>query len=136
MHSPKSLRTTLAAFAALAALGLAGCLTSGLSEEAQPQNQEEHFLVQIAEFKSLATEANLWIDGVLSAARLGDPVALAQVEAAERIGQILETGRQLIKAAELARSQGNLNQFIADGQIVQDLLIRLQAELATAGATS
>ena len=119
--------------ACLLAFGLLGCLGAGLSEEAQPQTPEERFLVQIAEFKALTVEANLWLDGVLGAALAGDPVAIASVPAAERIDSLMKTGTKAIKAAEAARSRGDLGQFLADGQIVQSLLLQLQAEVAKTG---
>lgn len=115
-------------------LALGGCSLMGqLSEEAKPVNSTESFIVAVAEFNRLANEANVWIDGVLQQASVGDPAASQYLPVAQRVSQIIHSGNLAIQSAKVAFSEGRLEDFLKDGEAINFALTNLQAELLAAG---
>ena len=122
----------------LALLGLvfgsSSCaLTSQLTEDAKPQTIPERFLVGAAEFNRIANEANIWLDGVLDQAALGDVSAAKYIPIVERVSNLISEGNRIIQDGQVAFDAGNLTGILNSADAVNRALTRLQRELLAAG---
>ncbi len=114
----------------------AGCLSSRLSEEAKPVNTQEQFIVAVAEFNRVASEAELWLDGVLQQAEIGDHGAIAMLPIAQQIGGIIATGNIAIQQTQaLIDDQGSAMAISLGALALNKALADLQLRLLQAGIT-
>lgn len=103
-----------------------GLLGTRLSEEAKPQTAAAAFVVTVAEFNLVATEATIWLDGVVQAAEAGDTEGQRYLPTARAVGRLITTGKSLIDQAQAAFAAGNLTGFLQNGQALNSTLAELQ----------